>query len=240
MCIITVIQRITHIIARTLNYGKPSSVDLLRFGKCLESKSFVMLDGSNSYNKLLESKSFTKKVLINHESYDKFNHLNAVNSFHKWIEEGLQKYKGVASKYINRYNTLFVMQREMQSNYYFENDGKMAMNKWIGNYYVGEDGCAVTNQWIGVYYVGSNGAMVTGWRCIFGQWYYFDSNDIYQTGERYLGGEYYYFNSQGVMQTGTAEDGWEYNGSGKRMLYWSKRSNNPVYHRTPDNVSPKI
>ena len=32
--------------------------------------------------------------------YDKFNHLNTVNSFHKLIEEKLQKYKGVASKYI--------------------------------------------------------------------------------------------------------------------------------------------
>ena len=33
--------------------GKPSSIDLLKFGECLESKSFVMLDGSNSYNELL-------------------------------------------------------------------------------------------------------------------------------------------------------------------------------------------
>lgn len=81
--------------------------------------------------------------------------------------------------------------------------------------------------------------MATEWQCISGQWYYFDSNGIYQTGERYLGGEYYYFNSQGVMQTGTAEDGWEYNSSGQRMVYWSRRSNNPIYHRTPDNISPK-
>ncbi len=39
----------------------------------------------------LESKNCTKKVLISHESYDKFNHLNTVNSFHKLIEERLQK-----------------------------------------------------------------------------------------------------------------------------------------------------
>ena len=53
-------------------------------------------------------------MLISHESYDKFNHLNTVNSFHNLIEEKLQKYKGVASKYINRHNVLFVMQRETQ------------------------------------------------------------------------------------------------------------------------------
>ena len=87
VCIITAIQRFGHAIARTLNYGKPSSIDLLRFGECLEPKSFVMLDGSNSYNELLESKNCTKKVLISHESYDKFNHLNTVNYFHKLIEE---------------------------------------------------------------------------------------------------------------------------------------------------------
>ena len=46
-------------------------------------------------------------MLISHESYDKFNHLNTVDSFHKLIEERLQKYKGVASKYINRYNAFF-------------------------------------------------------------------------------------------------------------------------------------
>lgn len=55
-----------------------------------------MLDGSNSHNELLESKNCTKKVLNSHESYDKFNHLNTVNSFHKLIQERLQKYKGVA------------------------------------------------------------------------------------------------------------------------------------------------
>lgn len=112
VCIITAIQRFTHTIARTLNYGKPSSIDLLRFGECLESQSFVMLDGSNSYNELLISKNCTKKVLISHESYDKFNYLNIVNSFHNLIEERMQKYRGVALKYINRYCTLFVMRRE--------------------------------------------------------------------------------------------------------------------------------
>ena len=46
------------------------------------------------------------------ESYDDFKQLNKVNSFLKLIEERLQKHRGVASKYINRHNALFVMQRE--------------------------------------------------------------------------------------------------------------------------------
>ena len=44
VCIITAIQRFGHTINKMLNYGKPSSIDLLRFGECLESKSFVILD----------------------------------------------------------------------------------------------------------------------------------------------------------------------------------------------------
>ena len=51
-----------------------------------------MLDSSNSYNELLESKKCTNKVLISHDSYDKFKHSNTVNSFYKLIEEKLQKY----------------------------------------------------------------------------------------------------------------------------------------------------
>lgn len=129
VCIITAIQRFGHTIARTLNYGKPSSMDLLRFGECLESKSFVMLDSSNIYNELLESKNCTKKVLISHESYDKFNHINAMDSFHKLIEERLQKYKGVASKYTNRYNALFVMQRETQEIAIFPNGRNMVKHR---------------------------------------------------------------------------------------------------------------
>ena len=63
----------------------------------------------------LESKNCTKKVLISHESYDKFNHLNTVNSFHKLIERKTAKnIKGVASKYINRYNALFLSCKETQ------------------------------------------------------------------------------------------------------------------------------
>lgn len=107
-------SKIWRTISRSLNYSKPSSIDLLRFAECLKSKAFVMLDGFNSYNELLKSKNCTKNVLISNESYDKFNHLNTVNSFHKLIEERLQKYKGVASKYINRYNAFFVMQRKTQ------------------------------------------------------------------------------------------------------------------------------
>jgi glucan-binding YG repeat protein len=128
--------------------------------------------------------------------------------------------------------------------YYVGSDGLWTPAKWIqsGNkwWYRHSDGSYTTNDFEEIgnqrYYFDSNGYMVTGWQCISGQWYYFDSNGFYQTGEHFINGEYYYFNNQGIMQTGYAEDGWEYNSSGQRIVYWSSYSTNPVYHRTPHNI----
>ena len=128
--------------------------------------------------------------------------------------------------------------------YYVGSDGLWTPAKWIqsGNkwWYRHSDGSYTTNDFEVIgnqrYYFDSYGYMVTGWKCISGQWYYFDSNGFYQTGEHFINGEYYYFNSQGIMQTGYAEDGWEYNSSGQRIVYWSSYSTNPVYHRTPHNI----
>ena len=128
--------------------------------------------------------------------------------------------------------------------YYVGADGLWTPAKWIqsGNkwWYRHSDGSYTTNDFEVIgnqkYYFDSNGYMVTGWQCISGQWYYFDSNGFYQTGEHFINGEYYYFNNQGIMQTGYAEDGWEYNSSGQRIVYWSSYSTKPVYHRTPHNI----
>ena len=128
--------------------------------------------------------------------------------------------------------------------YYVGADGLWTPVKWIqsGNkwWYRHSDGSYTTNDFEVIgnqkYYFDSNGYMVTGWQCISGQWYYFDSNGFYQTGEHFINGEYYYFNNQGIMQTGYAEDGWEYNSSGQRIVYWSSYSTKPVYHRTPHNI----
>lgn len=49
-----------------------------------------------------------KKIeLIGHESYDRVYHLNTVNSLHSRIKMMLEQFRGVASKYLNRYLALF-------------------------------------------------------------------------------------------------------------------------------------
>ena len=52
------------------------------------------------------------KVLKDHTKYTVIDHINNVNAFHRMIEEWYVWYRGVASKYINRYAALFVLVRE--------------------------------------------------------------------------------------------------------------------------------
>ena len=70
------------------------------------------LDGKTAYNKLLETKHCEKMVLKDHTEYIAIDHINNINSFHRTIEEWYTSYRGVASKYINRYVALFVLVKE--------------------------------------------------------------------------------------------------------------------------------
>ena len=48
-----------------------------------------------------------------HEVYNKVAHLNTVNSIHSMIEEKIRFYRGVSTKYLNRYCSLFVVMRRL-------------------------------------------------------------------------------------------------------------------------------
>ena len=48
-----------------------------------------------------------KIMLVGHESYNKVFHLNTVNSLHSRFKEMMRKFRGVATKYLNRYAALF-------------------------------------------------------------------------------------------------------------------------------------
>ena len=47
-----------------------------------------------------------------HTTYTFLDHFNNVNAFHRLIEKWYKGYNDVASKYINRYATLFTLARE--------------------------------------------------------------------------------------------------------------------------------
>ena len=72
--------------------------------------------------------------------------------------------------------------------YYYNTDGTLARNKWVGNYWLGADGRMATNSWVdnNRYYVGTNGAWIKdarhpeekkqGWVKESNMWYYYNTD----------------------------------------------------------------
>ena len=109
--------------------------------------------------------------------------------------------------------------------YYFQKDGTMAKNSWIGTSYVDENGVWDTSKtttsktgWKqdknGWWYVHADGSYTkNGWETIDGEKYYFDSTGYRHIGWLYLNQTYYYFDlSTGILKTGWVKSGkyWYY------------------------------
>lgn len=114
ICIATGIQRLGNSVLQATNTGNPTGGDLMKLKDNLQKHSLVWIDGKQSYNALLKDRECDVRVMGDHTTYTSVDHLNNVNSFHKMIEDWYTKYRGVASKYINRYCALFTLVREYQ------------------------------------------------------------------------------------------------------------------------------
>lgn len=109
LCICTGIQRKGDAIAATVNRAKPSAKELIGiFEGHLADGTLALCDGLRSYHALPGIADCTVRDCVNQEGNDiHFFNLNTVNGFHSFIKKRYVFYRGVASKYINRYNTLF-------------------------------------------------------------------------------------------------------------------------------------
>ncbi len=112
VCLLTAVERFGESITKAYNMAKPSSNDILKIKDHIEENTFIWTDGLASYNALIEEKHCSSKIVKTKDEYDSVNHLNNVNSYHSKIQKQYSKYRGVASKYINRYAALFDLQRE--------------------------------------------------------------------------------------------------------------------------------
>ena len=112
ICLPTVIQRGGNAYLQATNTATPSSSDIMKLAPFISEYCMAWLDGKTAYNRLLEEKHCGKTVLKDHTKYTVIDHINNVNAFHRMIEEWYVWYRGVASKYINRYAALFVLVRE--------------------------------------------------------------------------------------------------------------------------------
>ena len=94
--------------------------------------------------------------------------------------------------------------------YYYNSQGQMERNAWVGDYWVGADGRMATNSWVdnNNYYVGSNGVWVrnakkTGWIQSGSTWYHYNSQGQLER-NRWIGD--YWVGTDGKMATNSWVD----------------------------------
>lgn len=109
VCICAGIQRNGAAYASTNNRAKPSADELAElFTNHIAPGTLALCDGLKSYNVLAKTADCTVKDCNTSMEEEKcFYHLNTVNGFHSFIKQQYNFYRGVATKYLNRYNALF-------------------------------------------------------------------------------------------------------------------------------------
>ena len=106
ICICTGVQRKGNVLIESVNRAKPTSDELTQiFGGHIGEGTLAITDGLRSYNVLSSLADCSVKNA--NEEKSSFYHLNSVNNLHAFIKRHYEFYRGVATKYLNRYNTLF-------------------------------------------------------------------------------------------------------------------------------------
>lgn len=108
ICVCAGVQRSGASFAVAVNRAKPSIAELQEaFGGHIGESAMLLCDGLRGYASLT---NLTDCEVINVNSADLkrkgFYNLNSVNNFHSFIKEQYRAWRGVATKYLNRYMTL--------------------------------------------------------------------------------------------------------------------------------------
>ena len=105
ICISTGVQRDGAAYSQSVTRATPSKDDIKSvFEGHIRNSSLIICDGATSYNALGESCGCP---VMNVDEEKGFTHVNTANSFHSFIKGRYNQYRGVATKYLNRYNILF-------------------------------------------------------------------------------------------------------------------------------------
>ena len=109
VCICTGVQRNGSAYAASVNRAKPNAEELKElFREHIAQGTLILCDGLKSYKVLPAIAACTIKDCSSIPADEKcFYHLNTVNGFHSFIKRRYAFYRGVATKYLNRYNALF-------------------------------------------------------------------------------------------------------------------------------------
>ena len=105
VCISTGVQRDGASYSRSVTRATPGKEEIQSvFEGRISGSSLIVCDGATSYNALGESCGCP---VMNVDRKNAFAHVNTANGFHSFIKDRFYQYRGVATKYLNRYNVLF-------------------------------------------------------------------------------------------------------------------------------------
>ena len=108
ICVCAGVQRSGVPFAIAVNRAKPSIVELKEaFRGHINKSAMLLCDGLRGYSSL---KTLTDCEVLDVNSADlkkkSFYNLNSINNFHSFIKKQYRAWRGVATKYLNRYMTL--------------------------------------------------------------------------------------------------------------------------------------
>ena len=112
LCIFMGTNRIGSEVAKCVNRARPSSQEVIEvFGSSIKEKSMLINDGLFSNYELIKQNHLTNIIVSDHHEFTDVIHLNTVNNMHSGFKTLYRYYRGVSSKYLNRYLALYVFMR---------------------------------------------------------------------------------------------------------------------------------
>lgn len=111
ICINTGVQRDGGVVAVAVNRAKPDNSELEQvYAGHIGTDALLLCDGLRGYASLgFLSGGCTVQPVDKSEEDTGFFNLNTVNNLHSFIKDRYEFYRGVATKYLNRYNALFTV-----------------------------------------------------------------------------------------------------------------------------------
>lgn len=112
---------------RAYNAGTLSAEDAMNLAPHLQSGCHMITDGNTSYNRLAGVLSAKRSIVGDCTDHYAPENLNSINSLHSKFKQCYREYRGVASKYINRYASCISLAWNLRNQ---TDDAKLAVDAW--------------------------------------------------------------------------------------------------------------
>ena len=111
-CIFMGTNRLGRGLVQCIHRAKSSSKEVIQvFGSVIQDQSILINDGLFSNDALIKQNQLTRLVVSDQHEFTPVIHLNTVNNMHSGFKKLDRQYRGVSTKYLNRYLALYVFMR---------------------------------------------------------------------------------------------------------------------------------